>query len=797
MKHFFTLLFLVGSLFSFSQNQTVRGHLVDADTYSSIQDALIEIIEIGPKNSNNKYSCKEILQDGSFTIPNVKIGEYQLVVNATNYEVYYISSFLVNSAKESVFIIELIPKPNFGTTASTITIRANEMEVKNEYASVSARGFSPKETEQYAGSRGDPARMASNFAGVQGADDSRNDIVIRGNSPAGVRWRLEGIDIPNPNHFSIPGTAGGPVSIINNKTLANSDFYSGAFPAEFGNGIAGVFDLRMKNGNSNKREYSFQFGFLGTEIFSEGPINKKTSYLLSYRYSTLQLFNYLGISIGTSAVPAYQDGAFRINHIFNSKKKIALWGLGGLSSVDIMISQQRDTSEQNLYGDNDRDQHFKTRTLVVGSTYEQTINDKNYIKASIAFSQSNQLSAHNLVYRHVDQGEFVLDSLANYMRYNFNENRTHASFTWNHKPSDKLLMRLGFQSEINFIDYRDSILNTDLTSAQYYQWNKRWNKQTHYALVQPFAQIKYYFTPKLQASFGVHTNYYSLSNCKSYFEPRLSVKYKTKPGDFSFGLGVHSQQQSPYLLFYAPQGTAYNSGLAFTKSYQSVIGFSTKVSLWNILFEAYYQYLTQVPVTQIASSFSGVNSGAGFSRLFPQPLQNTGFAQNKGIELTLQRQYDKGLLALFTASVFDSKYLASDQQWRNTDFNGKFAMNALVSKAWKLGVRKTFTLGTKVTWVGGRWYGPVDSLQTVQQRDIVFSDMGRNTMQFPNYFRWDIKTNYRYNTSKLTHEFGVDIVNVLNTKNILKLSYTPSAANFIRQEYQLGLLPLFYYKIDF
>jgi hypothetical protein len=296
---------------------------------------------------------------------------------------------------------------------------------------------------------------------------------------------------------------------------------------------------------------------------------------------------------------------------------------------------------------------------------------------------------------------------------------------------------------------------------------------------------------------GVHSNYYSLSNCKSYFEPRLSLKYKTKPGDFSFGLGVHSQQQSPYLLFYAPQGTAYNSGLAFTKSYQSVIGFSTKVSLWNILFEVYYQYLTHVPVTQLASSFSGVNSGAGFSRLFPQPLQNTGFAQNKGIELTLQRQYVKGLLALFTASVFDSKYLASDQQWRNTDFNGKFAMNALVNKAWKLGDRKTFTLGTKVTWVGGRWYGPVDSLQTVQQRDIVFSDAGRNTWQFPNYFRWDIKTNYRYNTSKLTHEFGVDIVNVLNTKNILKLSYAPSAANFIRQEYQLGLLPLFYYKIDF
>lgn len=793
MKQIFLFTLLLFSIASEAQKQTVRGHLVNIDTHATVPDGLIEITSL---EHGTKYTTTSD-NEGAFVLSDIAVDDYQFVVNASNYEIYFIQNLAVNTAKEVVLEIELIPKPNFGVTSSTITIRVNDNETHNEYAAVSARGFTPKETEQYAGSRGDPARMASNFAGVQGADDSRNDIVIRGNSPAGVRWRLEGIDIPNPNHFSIPGTAGGPVSIINNKTLSNSDFFSGAFPAEFGNGISGVFDLRMKNGNTNKREYSFQFGFLGTELFSEGPLNKKTSYLISYRYSTLKLFQFMGINIGTSAVPAYQDACFRINHVINTKSKLSFWGIGGMSSVDIMISQQRDTSEQNLYGDNDRDQHFKTRTLIVGATYERTVNDKNFFKTTIAVSQNNQTSAHDLVYRHEEGALFVMDSLTNYMRYNFTENRTHASFTWNYKPYDKLLVRLGLQSEVNNINYSDSIRNTEFTSANYYQWDKRWNTQTSYLLVQPYVQVKYYLSKRLQASLGLHSNYYSLAASHSILEPRFSLKLKTKPGDFSLGLGIHSQQQSPYLLYYAPQGYAYNSKLGFTKSYQSVIGYATKINQWSVLFEMYYQYLSNVPVTLIPSSFSGVNSGAGFSRLFPQPLTNEGHGQNKGVELTLQRAYTNGFLALFTASVFDSKYLASDNQWRNTDFNGKFATNALVSKAWKFGDRKTFTLGTKVTWVGGRWYGPVDSLQTVQQRDIVFADAGRNTLQFPNYFRWDIKTNYRYNTNKLTHEWGIDIVNVLNTKNILKLSYAPTSSNFIRQEYQLGLLPLFYYKIDF
>ncbi len=154
---------------------------------------------------------------------------------------------IVNSGKEVILNIEM--EESTALLEEVVIYAQRNGEVRNEMATVSARQFSVAETNRYAGSRGDPGRMASNFAGVQGADDSRNDIIVRGNAPSGVLWRLEGVNIPNPNHFAIPGTGGGPVTILNNKFLSNSDFFTGAFPAEFGNGIAGAFDLEMRNGN--------------------------------------------------------------------------------------------------------------------------------------------------------------------------------------------------------------------------------------------------------------------------------------------------------------------------------------------------------------------------------------------------------------------------------------------------------------------------------------------------------------------------------------------------------------------
>ena len=160
--------------------------------------------------------------------------------------------------------------------------------------------------------------MAANFAGVLTSRDNRNDIIIRGNSPIGVQYRLNGIKITNPNHFGAEGTTGGPITMLNTNLLANSDFLTGAFPAEYGNALAGVFDLKLRTGNSEKHEYWAQMGFNGLEFGLEGPFSKKTAatYLAAYRYSLTDIIEKMGVKLKESA--RYQDLSFNLN--FPTKK---------------------------------------------------------------------------------------------------------------------------------------------------------------------------------------------------------------------------------------------------------------------------------------------------------------------------------------------------------------------------------------------------------------------------------------------------------------------------------------------
>ena len=180
-------------------------------------------------------------------------------------------------------------------------------------------------------------------------------------------------DFPNPNHFSISGSSGGPASIINNKILGNSDFLMSAYPAEYGNSTAGVFDLKLRNGNNKQHEFTGQFGFLGTEFLAEGPLSSKgkSSYLVMGRYSTLSLFQKIGIQLGTDAVPVYGDGAFKFNWPLKNGGAVSLFGIGGKSTIDIMISEQTEYSTE-FYGEGDRDQHFNTGMFFIRTTILRT-----------------------------------------------------------------------------------------------------------------------------------------------------------------------------------------------------------------------------------------------------------------------------------------------------------------------------------------------------------------------------------------------------------------------------------------
>ena len=307
---------------------------------------------------------------------------------------------------------------------------------------------------------------------------------------------------------------------------------------------------------------------------------------------------------------------------------------------------------------------------------------------------------------------------------------------------------------------------------------------------------------------GLHAQYYSLSNSLSPVEPRIGWKMKLKKGQYlSAGAGMHSQTQPVYTYLYHKydaNGNKYyeNKNMGFSKSFHSAIGYEKyfKRNL-QLKTEIYYQSLYDIPVEVASSSFSLINQGSGFQRFFPGKLKNSGTGTNYGVELTLQKFFNKSFFFLITGSLYDSKYKGSDGIERNTSYNGKFTANFLAGKEFKLNDKQVISAGLKVTYAGGKRYGYVDRAASELRREIVFSDSLFNERQFKEYFRLDVKVSWKYNAKRITHEIGLDLVNVLGTKNLLGLAYAPDLANPAKEpvafKNQLGFLPIFYYKIDF
>lgn len=799
MKHLLLLTMFIFSSMSFAQiTQNVKGRVLDNETQIPLIGARVQI----STGDTSQLFLGVTNMDGEFNIKNVPIGKHELRVNFVGYETSF-STVIVISGRETVLTIYMQER---ATETGEVVIEGRSLDQPiNEMATISAMQFSIEETERYAGSRADPARMASNFAGVQGADDSRNDIVIRGNSPLGLLWRVEGIDIPNPNHFAVAGSTGGPVTILNNKFLDNSDLFMSAFPAQYGNSLSGVFDLNLRRGNTDRHEFTGQFGFLGTEVLLEGPLspNSRASYLFMGRYSTLAMFQFMGIQIGTSAVPEYGDVAFKFNFPMKKGGHLSVWGLGGASRIQIMISDQTEPTEE-LYGEGDRDQFFSTRMFAGGVTYKKPLNDKTFMHVTLGGSYEGQRSKHDIAWRTLDGNSIRLDSLYNLMQYNFNIVRTSAHFSINHKLSRRSLIKYGFNAEMQFFDMQDSVLS-DIRVQNIYR--QRWNFQGQAALIQPFAQYKYRITENMNFTAGIHAQYYSLSNSVSWAEPRLgwdwAINNKNK---VKFGAGLHSQTQPLYTYMYDQNGDGNlrNLKMDFSRSVHVAAGYQRSFkNKMRLMTEIYYQHLYNIPVDPADSMgfYSLLNMGSGFQRFFPNELVNEGMGRNYGIELTVEKFFSNQFFFLITASIFDSKYTGYDGKWRNTDYNANFATNFLAGYELSLKNKNTLSIGTKVTYAGGRRYGLVNIPASQLEQELIFLDSMYNESQFRNYFRLDFRVVYRINQNKVTHEIGLDLVNVLNTRNLLGLAYAPNLANPsaepIAERLQLGFLPLFYYRIDF
>ncbi|NQY67316.1 MAG: TonB-dependent receptor [Flavobacteriales bacterium] len=793
IRHLISLLLVSFlALNSFGQlTQSITGTVIDKQSHYPIPGVQVIISASDPLIG----TVTDI--DGYFRIDNVDVGRTTIEASFIGYEKIVLSNLLLVSGKEFNINVQLVEEVN---SLNEVVIKADidKRETKNKLATVSTRTFSVEEAGRYAGSLQDPARMAQNFAGVASGSDDKNDIIIRGNSPLGVLWRMEGIDIPSPNHFSTLGNTGGAVSMLNINNLSNSDFMTSAWSADYGNATSGVFDLEMRNGNRDKREYVVQMGFNGLEFGGEGPFKKggKASYIFNLRYSTLQLFDYVGIDLGVgSAVPEYQDITFKVNVPTKKAGRFTLWGLGGTSNIEFKPSAEIDTT--NLYADNNENTVFASNTGVVGLSHTYFFNKSTFSKLVLAASNTGTKGKVDTL--------SLQDERVNLYGFDRSQTKYSINYKINKKFNAKNTLTTGIIGDQYILDIKDSAyvhyVDPILGMVDYYRIIA--NNKGNGFLLQSYISWQHKFSNKITLNSGLHSQHFMLSKANA-LEPRLGLKIRAnKKHTLGLGCAMHSQNQPIPIYFNelandsTNEVSLPNKSLDFTKAIHAVISHDYFIGKnVRLKTELYYQHLYNIPVDPNNPTRSMVNEGAGFALPSGTGYVNSGTGKNYGLELTLEKFLSNGLYYLVTYSLFESKYKGFDKVERNTAFNGTYVLNGLAGKEFTFKNKSSLSFNIRMTYAGGKRYTPIDIEASIDNsRQIEYLDQAYTQRHNP-YFRSDFKITFQINKERLSHAIAIDLQNLTNQKNVFEYGYNVRNQR-ITTVYQRGFLPVVLYKLVF
>lgn len=769
-------IFAANGLHAQSLTQTLRGKVVDQVTQIPLPGATVMVLNTDPLVG----ATTDV--EGEFKIQKLPVGTYTIRISFIGYKDFILPNVIVNSGKEVVLNIPI--EEDIVQMQEIIVTAVEKDKTINDMVLISGRTFSVEETRKFAAAINDPARTAISFSGVVSTDDGNNNISIRGNSPSGLLWRMEGIDIPNPNHFAAPGSSGGGISILSSQLLANSDFMTGAFSAEYGNALSGVFDLNLRKGNNEKRELTIQAGFLGTDIAAEGPLarNYKGSYLVNYRYSTLSILSKLGVPLG-DYITNFQDLSLNIHLPTGKKSSLTIFGFGGLSD------QKNEAKKDSLSWTEDFDRYssnYFSNTGALGIKHAYMMNKNNFLQTTVLTS-GNELG---------DKTFKLDDDYNNQLRYfgNFSNSKITISSVLNTKLSARYSLRSGLYLNQLFFTLEQESYNTDANQVQT-DLNSRGNTQS----LQAFSQLNMKATEQLTLNGGVHYLQLLLNNSFS-IEPRFSASYELDERQrVSIGYGLHSQVQ--------PLGTYFselevngevslpNKNLGLSKSHHLVLAYDRSLNPYlRMKVESYYQHLFNIPVKPGTSeTYSILNQEWSY---VTDPLVNEGFGKNYGIELTLEQFTHNNLYFLLSGSVYNSVYKTQEDTWRNTRFNGNANLSFTGGKDFVMRKNRTLGLNARSIYSGGLRTTPINVEESILKGETVLYEDRAFEDQNPAYFRTDIRISLKRNNPKSTHTLALDIQNVSNRKNIFGKYFEPLNGKIITA-YQTPLIPVLSYKIEF
>lgn len=757
--------------------QTIRGVVVDKASGAPLPFITVGVLDIptmGTATDNN----------GKFVLPGVPIGRHDIKATSVGYEPAIFREIMVTSAKETYLEIQL--RENVQELGEVvITNKTNKDQPMNKMALSGARMLSVEEARRYAGGMDDPARLASSFAGVS-PSVGNNGISIHGNAPHLLQWRLEDVEIPNPNHFAdISVLGGGVLSSLSSNILGNSDFYTGAFPAEYGNAVSGVFDMKLRNGNNQKYEHTFQAGILGIDFASEGPLSKKhnSSYIINYRYATTSLMSKLGGKVEDGSTIDYQDLNIKLNFPTRKAGTFAVWATALIDDYKSEPDKETDKWESI----DDRQSSYSDQSMAAGGiTHRYFFSNGAQWKNTLATTYSKSKA-------NVDVTDYARQTTPYLIANNEYTNLIFKS-SFNKKFSSRFTNTTGLTYTKLFYN-----MNFELAPHEGYALEHISKGDGNTDLISAYNAALIGLSDKVDLSVGVNAQTMTLNN-EWTVEPRASLRWQAAyKHAFAVAYGLYSRMEKMDVYFVRTKGAAEtaNKELGFTKSHHLMLTYDYKINDNMLLkIEPYVQFLYDVPV-MADSSYSVLNRRDFFVE---DPLVNDGKGRNIGVDITFEKYLTKGLYYMVTASLFDSRYCGGDGTWHNTRYNRNYIVNGLIGKEWMLGRNKQNVLGInlKLTLQGGERYSPIDEPATMNDPDkkVQYDETKAFSKQLSPMFLANYSASYRMNMKKTSHEIAIQGVNATGYKEFYGHVFN-TKKNSIEAYREATILTNISYKIYF
>lgn len=697
--------------------------------------------------------------DGRFIFTGIKPGYVELRVTSVGFDPYVSEAILVTNARK-VFIE--IPLQQANIKLEEVTVKASPFR-RNIESPVSLQRIDLVEIEKNPGGNRDISRVLQSYPGVASTPAFRNDVIVRGGGASENRFYLDGVEIPNINHFATQGASGGPVGIINVDFIREVNFYSGAFPANRGNALSSVLEFRQVDGNRERLKFKGSVGASDLALTLDGPLGERTTYIASVRRSYLQ---FLFSAIGLPFLPTYNDFQFKTRTRFNEKNELVLIGIGALDQFRLNLEANETEEQKYILGYLPVNEQW---TYTLGAVYKH-FRDQGFDTWVLSRNHLN-----NSVYKYLDNVESPDNKLIDYV-----SDEIETKFRYENNTTIENGTRINFGGNLEYADYYNRTLNNTYINGA--PVSIRYSSDLGIIKYGVFGQIsRDVMKERLSISLGMRmdgNNFSSeMNNPVRQFSPRLSMSYLLMPDVYlNFNTGRYYQLPSYTTLgFRNNSGVLINreNGLRYIGVDQLVTGLEwrpTEQSRFSL--EGFYKLYRNYPFS-VNDSISISSKGADFGTFGDEEVKSIAEGRAYGFEVLYRNKNLLGGNLIFSYTFVRSEAenfrpeTGNGVEWLPTAWDNRHLLNILGIKEFK----KDWRLGMKWRFIGGAPYTPFD----VEQSSLVqawntrlrgIPDFARfNGERLGAFHQLDVRVDKEFFLNKLSLNFYIDIQNLYNFKS--------------------------------